>query len=260
MVYCFHKWLLLLLMLAAGISAQGQLGAITNTYGDRMKPLNMDAIMDSIGYPVMAQLARAEGTVTLQVLVSPYGKYLDHKVVHNPHSTLTCAVEKQVRKLDFPDYPGQVDWKNPNIWVTVDFAFRLADVKTPLRRVPETDRVVMVKAICHGGPSSYSGRGPSGSDGCKTKSGPGAADQDALRVALEARPLPDFPGDTLNVELEIVIAADGVAADIVPVGLEHTALGQAIQEALLPLRWIPMKICFVPMQSTYHPRFTFVKQ
>ena len=87
------------------------------------KPLNMERLIQEIGYPQAAVDSNRSGTVVLRVLVDENGDYKTHKVLSEVHPVLLSAVESHVSKLRFT--PAILEGKTLKYWVNVPFNFKL---------------------------------------------------------------------------------------------------------------------------------------
>lgn len=94
------------------------------------EPINMRAVQQTIGYPLLAREADIQGTVILKILVDENGDYLKHIVLTSPHPILLKAVEAHVASLKFlPAYQGD---KTIKFWLVVPFKFKLAGERDPV--------------------------------------------------------------------------------------------------------------------------------
>ena len=87
------------------------------------KPLNMDRLVQEIGYPQEAVDNNVSGTVVIRVLVNENGEYKQHKVLSEVHPVLCKAVEEHAPKLRFT--PAILEGKTVKFWVNVPFNFKL---------------------------------------------------------------------------------------------------------------------------------------
>lgn len=87
------------------------------------QPVNLDEVVELIGYPELAKESSIEGQVIVRILLDEKGNYMKHSVIKNPHPLLTKAVEKQVHKLKFT--PAIQAGKPVKYWVTIPFKFKL---------------------------------------------------------------------------------------------------------------------------------------
>ena len=89
------------------------------------RPINMDDLVNLIGYPQMAKEAEIEGKVTLRVFCDKFGHYIKHVVIKDPHPLLTKAVTDNIHNLQMT--PGIQAGKPINVWVTVPIDFNLVN-------------------------------------------------------------------------------------------------------------------------------------
>ena len=92
------------------------------------KPLNMNEVVQTIGYPDSAQLMGIEGRVVARILVDKEGNYMKHQVTGKSDSLLIAAVEEHIDELTFS--PAVNGGENIMCWVNIPFTFRL-EKKSP---------------------------------------------------------------------------------------------------------------------------------
>ena len=86
--------------------------------------VNLDDIIQMIGYPPSAREAGIEGKVHVRILVGKNGKYERHVLTRKAHPLLNRAVEEKISRLSFT--PGIQSGKPIKVWVTVPFDFTLS--------------------------------------------------------------------------------------------------------------------------------------
>ena len=89
------------------------------------KPLNINEIKKTIGYPKIARDAGIEGKVMARIEVNKFGEYVAHEIIESDHKILSSAVEEHLSKLQF-ETPAK-DGKAVTVKVTVPFNFVLID-------------------------------------------------------------------------------------------------------------------------------------
>ncbi|MDW3650587.1 MAG: M56 family metallopeptidase [Bacteroidia bacterium] len=95
------------------------------TVDQQPKPLNINEIKKTIGYPKIARDAGIEGKVLVKVEVNKFGEYVAHEIIESDHDILSRAVEEHLSKLTF-ETPAK-DGKAVTVKVTVPFNFVLID-------------------------------------------------------------------------------------------------------------------------------------
>ena len=88
-------------------------------------PLNLNALKQMIGYPSQAIRDTIEGMVIVKLHINEQGNVIAHEVRKNPHDILTNVVLEKVYALRF--FPGILDSKPIQVWITVPFDFRLTE-------------------------------------------------------------------------------------------------------------------------------------
>ncbi len=89
------------------------------------KPLNLEALKDSIGYPHEAKRLWITGKVVIRVKIDEEGVYVLHQIINDPHPILTEAVTDKIQMLRFS--PGIQSGKPVKCWVTIPFTFSQSD-------------------------------------------------------------------------------------------------------------------------------------
>jgi|GEM_PF-1704432 len=120
---------LLLLLAFAGLSAQAQ--TFTSP-----EALNLQSVMNKVGYPEEAKMAKVHGKVIVEVTIDDKGKVESHKIVKTPSPVLSEAVEKHIDQLKFK--PAQKDGEPVKSKVMVPFAFMLDNVTSEVGGPVET--------------------------------------------------------------------------------------------------------------------------
>lgn len=87
------------------------------------RPINLDEVIELIGYPTIARDAGISGRVVIRILVDENGKYKKHKVINTIHPLLTEACEAHIQKLAFT--PAIQGSKSIKFWVNIPFNFVL---------------------------------------------------------------------------------------------------------------------------------------
>ena len=95
------------------------------------KPLNMNEVVQTIGYPDSAQAKGIEGRVVARILVDTEGNYVKHQITGNSDSLLVTAVEEHIHELTFE--PAFNKGEPLLCWINVPFTFRL-EQKSPQER------------------------------------------------------------------------------------------------------------------------------
>lgn len=87
-------------------------------------PINMDSVVQVIGYPRKAVRKNIQGQVIVRIMVDESGQYLKHQIIRPVHPILDEAIEAELPSLRFTpaiDADGQAI----KFWVNIPFNFRL---------------------------------------------------------------------------------------------------------------------------------------
>lgn len=87
------------------------------------KPLNLQKIVNKMGYPEEARKQKIEGQVIVRVMLDKEGNYQKHVIVRRAHPLLVQAVEEHISMIKFS--PAIQDNKPVQFWMNIPFNFRL---------------------------------------------------------------------------------------------------------------------------------------
>lgn len=91
---------LLVLTIAMSITAFGNSDP-KKTYAVAPKPVNMDNIVEAIGYPSETKNLGIEGLVLVYVEINEQGEVTSHTLLSAPNKKLKETVEQEISKLKF---------------------------------------------------------------------------------------------------------------------------------------------------------------
>jgi TonB family protein len=87
------------------------------------KPLNLQKIVNKMGYPEEARKQKIEGQVIVRVMLDEEGNYQKHLILREGHPLLAKAVEEHISMIKFS--PAIQDNKPVQFWMNIPFNFRL---------------------------------------------------------------------------------------------------------------------------------------
>ena len=109
---------------------------IDSLVDEQPKPLNLQEVVNKIGYPNNAKELGIQGMLIVRVLVDKEGKYRKHDLLRSPHPILTEAVAKHIADLAFT--PAKLKGRSVNCYVNIPCRFKLTETKNPSRRKRRT--------------------------------------------------------------------------------------------------------------------------
>lgn len=131
----YHILLFALFLSAIPLLAQDDSSSVKMPVQPKQDPevLNMEQVVDMIGYPKAARAEGVMGTVWLRVLIDTSGNYSKHVVTTPVHPLLDTVVEKHIHVIRFTPAVNEFGEKF-EFWVNIPFKFSLVGEQKKKRR------------------------------------------------------------------------------------------------------------------------------
>jgi len=97
------------------------------------QPVNLQEVIQKIGYPEEAVRENIEGNVVVRILVDEQGNYVKHAIVNQAPPALVNAVEAHISEISFT--PALQNGKAIKYWKNLRFPFKLLEEKRDPREV-----------------------------------------------------------------------------------------------------------------------------
>lgn len=83
--------------------------------------LNQTEILTDIGFPEKLLNEGLSGTVVIRAHIDTNGRYVEHRILENPHPVLAELVTNEIERVHFS--PAESKGRNIEFWVNIPFQF-----------------------------------------------------------------------------------------------------------------------------------------